>query len=300
VPAGVRRLEVGGDVEAAETLETICEASRDRYEALREGIRRAGSALVAFSGGVDSTFVLKVALDVLGPKAVALTAISPSVAPREREAAVRIARALGAEHVLVDSSELDDPRYAANPTDRCYFCKSELYDLCARVAAERGIAAVLDGFNADDVGDHRPGRKAGDERGVLHPLLDAGLRKPEIRAWSKRLGLPTWDKPQLACLASRLPYGTAVTAERLDQVARAEEALSDRGLRIFRVRHHGDVARLELGEAELARVLGDAALRASLVAGVKAAGYRFVALDLEPFRSGRMNEGLGLPLPVIA
>lgn len=287
-------------MEAAETLEAICETSRDRYEALREGIRKAGSALVAFSGGVDSTFVLKVALDVLGPKAVALTAISPSVAPREREAAIRIAKELGAELVLVDSSELDDPRYAANPTDRCYYCKSELYELCARVAAERGIAAVLDGFNADDVGDHRPGRKAGDERGVLHPLLDAGLRKPEIRAWSKRLGLPTWDKPQLACLASRLPYGTTVTAERLDQVARAEEALADRGLRIFRVRHHGEVARLELGEAELAKVLGDAALRASLVAGVKAAGYRFVALDLEPFRSGRMNEGLGLPLPVLA
>ena len=286
-------------MEAVETLEAICEASRDRYEALREQIRRAGSALVAFSGGVDSAFVLKVALDVLGPKAVALTAISPSIAPREREAAVRIARELGAEHVLVDSSELDDPRYAANPTDRCYFCKSELYDLCRKVADERGIAAILDGFNADDVGDHRPGRKAGDERGVLHPLLEAGLSKPEIRAWSRRLSLTTWDKPQLACLASRLPYGTTVTAARLDQVARAEEVLADHGLRIFRVRHHGDVARLELGEAELSRALADADLRAALVAGVKAAGYRFVALDLEPFRTGRMNEGVVRPLPVL-
>ena len=282
-----------------EQLDEVCEASRERYEALRTTIREAGSALVAFSGGVDSTFVLAVALDVLGPNAVALTAISPSVAPREREAAVRIGRELGARHVLVDSSELDDPRYAANPTDRCYFCKSELYELCRKVADERGIAAILDGFNADDVGDHRPGRQAGDERGVRHPLLEAGFGKPEIRAWSRRLGLPTWDKPQLACLASRLPYGTAVTAERLEQVARAEEALADHGLRIFRVRHHGDVARLELGEAELPRVLADAALRASLVAGVKAAGYRFVALDLEPFRTGRMNEGVVVPLPVL-
>lgn len=284
---------------AMERLEAVCEESGDRYEALRARIRDAGSALVAFSGGVDSTFVLKVALDVLGPKAVALTAISPSVAPREREAAIRIARELGAEHVLVDSSELSDPRYAANPTDRCYFCKSELYDLCRQVAADRGIAAILDGFNADDVGDHRPGRKAGDERGILHPLLEARFGKPEIRAWSRRLGLPTWDKPQLACLASRLPYGTAVTAERLDQVARAEEVLADQGLRIFRVRHHGDVARLELGEAELPRVLADAALRADLVAGVKAAGYRFVALDLEPFRTGRMNDGVVRSLPVL-
>ena len=284
---------------ATENLENICEASRERYEALRARIREAGSVLVAFSGGVDSAFVLKVALDVLGPKAVALTAISPSVAPREREAAVRLARELGAEHVLVDSSELDDPRYAANPTDRCYFCKSELYDLCRKVADERGIAAILDGFNADDVGDHRPGRKAGDERGVLHPLLEAGLSKPEIRAWSRRLSLTTWDKPQLACLASRLPYGTTVTAARLDQVGRAEEVLADHGLRIFRVRHHGDVARLELGEAELSRALADADLRAALVAGVKAAGYRFVALDLEPFRTGRMNEGVVRPLPVL-
>ena len=276
--------------------EALCAATAPAFEAMRARIRAERRVLVAFSGGVDSTLVLKVALDVLGEDAVALTAISPSVAPREREAAKRIARELGAAHVLVDSSELDDPSYAANPTNRCYFCKSELYDLCRKVADERGLAAILDGFNADDVGDHRPGRKAGLEHQVRSPLLEAGLHKDAIRAWSWKLGLPTWDKPQLACLASRLPYGLAVTEERLSQVAKAEEALQDLGFRIFRVRHHGDVARLELGAQELPKLLGDEALRATALAAVKAAGFRFVALDLEPFRTGRMNDGLSLPV----
>lgn len=280
-------------------LDALAEESRPRLDRLRTLIRSRGSALVAFSGGVDSAFVLRIALDELGDRVLALTAVSPSVPRREREAAARLASALGARHLFVDSSELDDPRYAANPTDRCYFCKSELYDLCRRVADERGLDAILDGFNADDAGDHRPGRRAGLERNVFSPLLEAGLGKAEIRAWSRRLGLPTWDKPQLACLASRIPYGTPVTPERLERVGRAEEALQDLGLRVFRVRFHDEVARLEIGEAELPRVLGDAELRRRMVEGVKAAGFRFVALDLEPFRSGRMNEGV-VPLPVIS
>lgn len=280
-------------------LDALAEESRPRLNRLRTLIRSRGSALVAFSGGVDSAFVLRIALDELGNRVLALTAVSPSVPRREREAAARLASALGARHLFVDSSELDNPRYAANPTDRCYFCKSELYDLCRRVADERGLDAILDGFNADDAGDHRPGRRAGLERNVFSPLLEAGLGKAEIRAWSRRLGLPTWDKPQLACLASRIPYGTPVTPERLERVGRAEEALQDLGLRVFRVRFHDEVARLEIGEAELPRVLGDAELRRRMVEGVKAAGFRFVALDLEPFRSGRMNEGV-VPLPVIS
>lgn len=261
----------------------------DRMRAI---IRRQGSALVAFSGGVDSTLVLKVAKEELGDRAVALTAISPSIAPREREAARRIAAEIGAEHLLVDSSEIDDPDYVKNATDRCYFCKSELYDLCRKVAARRGIAAVLDGFNADDAGDHRPGRRAGEENEVISPLLLAGLDKREVRAWSLHLGLSTWEKPQLACLASRIPYGTAVTQGRLEQVARAEEALQDLGFSVFRVRYHGEVARLEVGEEELPRILGDGAMRGRVLARVKEAGFRFVSLDLEPFRSGRMNEGI--------
>jgi uncharacterized protein len=247
------------------------------------------SAVVAFSGGVDSALVLKIAVDVLGPRAVALTAISPSVAPREREAARRIAAEIGAQHVMVRSSELDDPSYTRNSEGRCYFCKTELYGLCREVAHQRGLRAVLDGFNADDLSGHRPGRRAGEEHGVISPLLEAGMGKEEIRAWSRELGLSTWDKPQLACLASRIPHGTPVTEERLAQVARAEEALQDLGLSILRVRHHGEVARLELGEAELARVLADPSLRRRAVDGVKAAGYRFVALDLEPFASGRLS-----------
>lgn len=288
----------------ANEVDAICAASADRFEEARRIVREQGSALVAFSGGVDSALVLKIALDELGPKAVAFTAISPSVPPRERIAAERITAELGAEHVFVGSSEIDDPNYAANPIDRCYFCKSELYDLCRKEADERGIHAVLDGFNADDTGDFRPGRRAGDEHRVVSPLLLAGLHKDEIRAWSHRLGLPTWDKPQLACLASRIPHGTRVTEERLVQVARAEEALQDLGFRIFRVRYHGDVARLEIGESELPRLLGDEALRHTALTQVKAAGFRFVALDLEPFRSGRLNEGTvasrSTPLPVLS
>ncbi|AKU91747.1 ATP-dependent sacrificial sulfur transferase LarE [Vulgatibacter incomptus] len=279
-------------------VSALCEASAGKLEKMRGIIRAQPSAIVAFSGGVDSALVLKVALEELGSKAIALTAISPSVAPRERAAAERFAAELGAEHVVVASSEIDDPNYAKNPVDRCYFCKSELYDLCRKVADERGIDAILDGFNADEAGGHRPGRVAGDEHRVISPLLLAGLGKDEIRAWSHRLGLSTWDKPQLACLASRIPYGTEVTEERLGQVARAEEAMQDLGFRIFRVRYHREVARVELGGEELPRLLADAALREAMDRSIKAAGFRFVALDLAPFRTGSLHEGMSRAIPV--
>lgn len=282
-------------------VETLCASSLHKYEKLRAIFAGLDSVLVAFSGGVDSAFVLAVAHQALGAKALALTAISASVSADEASDARVLAQKIGAEHVCVNSNELNDPRYAANPQNRCYFCKTELYTRCEAIRAEQGLAAVLDGFNADDKKDHRPGHQAAREHAVRSPLAEAGLTKDEIRAWSKRLGLSTWDKPQLACLASRLPYGTPVTSERLTQIGRAEAAVKALGLRIFRVRHHGDVARLELGADELQRAL-DPALRARLDQALKACGYRFVAVDLEPFRSGRLNDALApqFSLPVVA
>jgi uncharacterized protein len=270
--------------------------SEPKLSRLREAVASCGSALVAFSAGVDSTFLLAVAREVLGIGAVALTAHSPSVPAAERKEARALAARLGARHLEVVSREQDDPRYVANGTDRCYFCKSELYRLCEEVAAREGLAAVLDGFNADDRRDHRPGHVAAGERRVRSPLAEAGLTKAEVRAWSEAFGLPTWDKPQMACLASRIPYGTPVTPERLAQVERAEAGVRALGLRDLRVRHHGDIGRVEVSEAELDLAF---ARRAEVVAAVKGAGFKLAVLDLEPFRSGRMNALAGIALPVV-
>ncbi len=262
---------------------------------LREAIASCRSALVAFSAGVDSTFLLAVAREVLGDRAVALTAHSPAVPAAEREEARALARRLGVRHLEVESREQELPGYVANGTDRCYHCKSELYRICADVAQREGLEAILDGFNADDRKDHRPGHQAAREHRVLSPLAEAGLGKEEIRAWSHRLGLPTWDKPQMACLASRIPYGTSVTPERLDQLAGAESDLRRLGLRTFRVRYHGEVARLEVAAEEQDRFFS-AEFRARVNEALQRRGFRFVSLDLEPFRSGRMNQGLSLPV----
>jgi pyridinium-3,5-biscarboxylic acid mononucleotide sulfurtransferase len=278
---------------APERLERLGADAAPKLALMRAGLLELGSAVVAFSGGVDSTFVLKVAVEVLGAQAVALTAISASVAPEERKEAVRLAQLLGARHVVVDSAELDNPAYRRNPTDRCYFCKSELYGLCERTRAELGLAAVVDGFNADDTRDHRPGHRAAQEARVHSPLAEAGLTKDEIRALSHAAGLPTWDKPAMPCLASRIPYGTAVTEERLFQVGSAESELRALGLRTFRVRYHGDIARLEVAAEELERFT-DVAFRARVNAALRAHGFKYVAVDLEPFRSGRLNEAAGI------
>jgi len=278
-------------------LEAVRRGSAERLERLRSELGRIGSALVAFSGGVDSTFVLALAREVLGDRAVALTAHSPAVPAAEREEARSLAARLGVRHLERTSREGDDPRYRANPVDRCYFCKDELYRLCGEVARQEGLAAVLDGFNADDHRDHRPGRRAGLEHGVRSPLSEVGLTKDEVRAWSEALGLPTWDKPQLACLASRIPYGTEVTPERLARVEQAEAALRAMGFHDLRVRYHGDLGRVELGEAELEAGFRR---RAEVVAAVKAAGFKLAVLDLEPFRSGRMNALAGIGLPVVS
>jgi uncharacterized protein len=277
-------------------LDAIREASHPSLLALRAWLTDRRRVLVAFSGGVDSTFLLAVARDVLGPGAVAITAHSPSVPEVERAAARTLAARLGARHLEVVSREGDDPDYAANTDQRCYFCKRELYLRCREAADGEGISVIVDGFNLDDRRDHRPGHRAAAEAGISSPLAEAGLGKAAIRAWSEALGLPTWDKPQLACLASRIPYGTAVTPERLAQVERAEAAVRARGLRSFRVRHHGEVGRLEVAAEELVRAFED---RVALASAVKQGGFRSAALDLEPFRSGRLNELAGVALPVV-
>jgi uncharacterized protein len=282
-----------------EQIQALCDSSRPKLEAMRAAIRAHGTALVAFSGGVDSTFVLKIAVEELGERVLAITALSASVAPEEEQEARELAARLGARHEVVSSNELANPQYAANPTNRCYFCKTELYDLCEARRMELGYAVVLDGFNADDFKDHRPGHQAAKEHRVQSPLAQAGLTKDEIRAWSHHLGLPTWDKPQMACLASRIPYGTSVTRERLFQIASAESELRRLGFRQFRVRYHQEVARLELAAEEYERFFsGD--VRQRINSALKAIGFKFVALDLEPFRSGRMNEAAGVAKPAQA
>jgi uncharacterized protein len=247
--------------------------------------------LVAYSGGVDSSYLLWLSRDVLGDRAVAFTALSAALPADELVAARALARALGAEHVERSSAEIDDPRYVRNEGDRCYFCKTELYTLASSYAQASGIAAVVSGTNADDLLDYRPGLAAASEHEIVHPLAEAKLSKAEIRVLSKAAGLRTWDKPQQPCLASRIPYGTEVTRERLDQLARAEMALRALGLREFRVRFHGEIARIEIAEGELSRLV---AVRAEAARAVRQAGFRFVSVDLEPFRSGRLNEAAGL------
>ena len=264
--------------------------ARSKEDVARLRLRSLGSVLVAYSGGVDSSYLLWLARDVLGNRAVAFTALSAAVPADELAGARELARALGAEHVEKSSAEIDDPRYVRNASDRCYFCKTELYELASRHARASGIAAVVSGTNADDLLDYRPGLAAASEHEVVHPLAEAKLSKAEIRLLSRAAGLPTWDKPQQPCLASRIPYGIEVTRERLAQLARAEMALRALGLREFRVRFHGEIARIEVAEGELSHLV---AVRGEATRALREAGSRFVTVDLEPFRSGRLNEAAG-------
>jgi uncharacterized protein len=267
----------------------------EKYAALAALIREFGSVCIGYSGGVDSVFLSKVAVDTLGPERVlAVTGMSASYPGVQHDVALECARRFGIPHIEIGTDELADPNYAANPTNRCYFCKSELWSKLAGVAAERGYAVVLDGSNADDIGDHRPGMQAAREHGVRSPLLEAKLTKSEIRELSHRLGLPTWDQPAAPCLASRLPYGLAVTPGRLRQVEDAETALRGQGFREFRVRHHGDAARLEIAPAELGRALE---LGGTLGAEIRALGFERVLLDLEGYRRGSLNEPTPLARP---
>ncbi len=254
-------------------------------------MRALPNALVAFSGGVDSSLLLRVAAEELGDHVTALTTVSPTNAADDTVAAIGLARELGVRHVVVDANELEIPGYAANPAHRCYLCKDRLYDVCAAESRTRGIGTILDGVNVDDLGDYRPGLRAAEEHGVRHPLVEAGLRKTELRAISRMLGLATWDKPASPCLSSRFPYGTEITVERLRMVGAAEAALRGLGFREVRVRFHGELARIEVGADELARFADDT-LRAAVVNAVRAAGFRHVTLDLAGFRSGSLNDAL--------
>jgi pyridinium-3,5-biscarboxylic acid mononucleotide sulfurtransferase len=276
---------VGGGA-AAPDLEAPAGTALERLEA---ELAQLGSACVAFSGGVDSSLVLAAAVRALGADAVvAYTAVSATYLPEELETARVLAFGLGVRHVAAETHEFDHPSFTANPRERCYFCKRELVGEMRRVAAAHGCAALVDGANLDDLGDHRPGMKASAEAGVRHPLLDAGIGKAEVRRLARELGLATWDAPQQACLASRIPYGEPITVEKLTAVAEAERVLRGLGFRQCRVRHHGDVARLEVEPGQLALAAGEA--RATILAGLHAAGFTYVALDLDGFRSGSMNE----------
>jgi uncharacterized protein len=276
-----------------------------KARALRDVLASYQSLLIAFSGGADSAYLAWEATSVLGSSALCVTADSPSYPDHHRQLALRIARDFGLRHEIIHTLELERPEYRANPTNRCYYCKHELYTTLTRISAERGIHFIADGSNADDRGDYRPGRQAAREFGVRSPLDDVGLTKQEIRDLSRRAGLPTWDEPASACLSSRIPYHSEVTAEKLRVIERAEAAVRAMGFRVCRVRHHDlagasgrstALARLEIGRDELPRAL-DAEISERLVRELRAIGYQHVTIDLQGYRMGSLNEGV--PLRVV-
>ena len=271
-------------------FDVLDEPLQKKLTACQEILRGLGSVVVAFSGGVDSTFLLALARAVLGrEKVLAAMGVSPSLPRRERDEARALAQGIGAELVEIETGELDNPDYAANPARRCFFCKDDLFSRLGKLASSRGGATLLSGANADDTGDFRPGLEAGRCHGVVNPLMQAGLTKPDIRAASRAMNLPTWDKPAMACLASRVPYGQAITAETLARIEAAEDALKDLGFRACRVRDHAPVARIEVPANQLAKAIE---LRQPIVAALKRAGYTFVTLDLAALRTGSMIETL--------
>jgi len=249
------------------------------------------SVIVAFSGGVDSTFVLKVAYDTIGDRVLALTTTSPTMPDEDRESALAMAQVIGARHLIVESNELEIPGYSANPLNRCYLCKHNLFTVCEAKAGELGIDNIVDGLNLDDLHDYRPGMQAASEKRVRHPLVEAELSKAEIRELSHAMRLPTWDRPASPCLSSRFPYGTEITPDGLAKVAAGERILHAMGFKVARVRFHGEVARLELERSEIARIF-ETQNRDIVDREFKKIGFRFVAIDLKGFRSGSLNEGV--------
>ena len=264
---------------------------QDKLDDLKEIISNMGSVIVAYSGGVDSAFLAITANQVLGRQALAVTAKSPSLAPAELKGALDLARRFGLNHRVIETNEVERPEYLANNPNRCFFCKDELYTHLADLALTERLAWVANGTNSDDLGDFRPGLEAAKQYGVRSPLVEASLTKEEIRAFSKAMDLPVWDKPAQACLSSRIPYGTPVSVEALTRIAQAEEFLRGLGLKQLRVRHHGTVARIEVPPEDFASLLSDET-RNEIATRFKAIGYPYVTLDLNGFRSGSMNEVL--------
>jgi pyridinium-3,5-biscarboxylic acid mononucleotide sulfurtransferase len=262
-----------------------------KIEQLKSNLAQMKSVLIAFSAGVDSTFLLKIAHMVLGDRAVALTATSATVPPGELDAARAFTRSLGCRHVVVDSHEMENPSFLQNPVNRCFFCKDELYRICHHQARQLDIQVIVDGTNLDDLKDHRPGLKAADALGIRHPLVEAGMTKDDIRRHSRELGLPTWDKPSSPCLSSRFPYGTAITLEKLKKVGACEVFLKELGFREFRVRYHGDLARIEVALEHIDRLM-EKDTREAVVHRFKEIGFNFVSVDLQGYRTGSLNEAL--------
>jgi uncharacterized protein len=277
---------MSGVSEINRAMKPVVPVDADGLQILRAWMGSFSSAVVAYSGGVDSALVLAIARECLGNNALACIGVSPSYPQRELEAAIELADRIGVRYRLVQTQEHLDPRYAANPADRCYFCKTELYQRLSAIAAEEGAAVILDGTNASDLNEHRQGYVAAKEHGVRSPLAELGIPKEGVRSLVRHLGLPVWNKPAAPCLASRVPTGVAVVPELLRRIEKAEDALAALGFADFRVRHHGEVARIEMPVESLAAALEK---RVAILEGVRAAGYRFVSIDLAGYRSGSVT-----------